>query len=267
MQHIRGTPLRLPQPRFWLSRGNFVLLLCLIAFYVFCWQFSDIDLARLVNGLPKLAGWIATGWPPDFSGFPLLLQRAAETLAMATLGTTLGMLIAGALCVFAAANMTPERWLYFPARGLLNFFRGIDSFIFALIFVAAVGLGPFAGIIGIGLHTAGIIAKLWSESIETTAPGPLEAASMTAASRTKLFSMAVLPDLSPSLSSIALYAWEANVRSSTVLGLVGAGGLGQELKNSIDLLDFKRAIAIITIILVMVTVIDQVSAHIRKRLL
>lgn len=252
---------------FWHSLRNFALLLGLIAFYIFCWRFSDIDLPRLVNGLPKLAGWIATGWPPDFSGFPLLLRRAAETLAMATLGTTLGMLLAGGLCIFAAANMTPERWLYYPARGALNFLRGIDSFIFALIFVAAVGLGPFAGIIGIGLHTAGIIAKLWSESIETTPSGPLEAAAMTAANRSKLFSMAILPDLSPSLSSIALYAWEANVRSSTVLGLVGAGGLGQELKNAIDLLDFNRAITIIGIILVMVTVIDRASAYIREKLL
>lgn len=253
--------------KFWHSRRNFVLLLAVIAFYVFCWQFSDIDLVRLANGLPKLAGWVATGWPPDFSGFPLLLVRTGETLAMATLGTTLGVLIAACFCMLASANVTPERWLYYPARSVLNFLRGIDSFVFALVFVAAVGLGPFAGILGIGLHTAGIIAKLWSEAIETTTPGPLEAAAMTSASRTKLFSMAILPDVSPSLSSTMLYAWEANVRSSTVLGLVGAGGLGQELKNSIDLLDFNRVLTIIGLILVLVTVIDLISAALRRRLL
>ena len=138
--------------------------------------------------------------------------------------------------------------------------------IFALLFVAAVGLGPFAGVLGIGLHSAGTIAKLWSEAIEAVEPGPLEAAALTGANRLKVISYALLPDILPNLTSITLYVWEFNVRSSTVLGVVGAGGIGQELKNSVDLLDFARLFTIILIILAMVTAIDQFSAWLRRRL-
>lgn len=234
---------------------------------VLCWYAAQIDIGRLINGLPRLAGWIAAGWPPETAGLPLLLWRAVETVAMATLGSLLGVLIAAPVCILAARNITPEPWLYHPARAILNFLRGIDSFVFALIFVAAVGLGPFAGVIGIGLHSAGIVAKLWSEQIETAPPGPLEAAALTGASRFKLLVFSVLPDSMPGLSSAVLYTWESNVRSSTVLGIVGAGGLGQELKNAVDLLNFHRVITIIAITLIMVTIIDQISAYLRRKLM
>ncbi|MGL4239645.1 MAG: PhnE/PtxC family ABC transporter permease, partial [Beijerinckiaceae bacterium] len=113
---------------------------------------------------------------------------------------------------------------------------------------------------------AGSIAKLWAEAIETSQPGPAEAAAMSGAGRLKIFLHAQLPDVKPQLASIMLYLWEFNVRASTVLGIVGAGGIGQELKNSIDLLLFDRVLTILVIILVMVTVIDQISASLRRRL-
>ena len=128
------------------------------------------------------------------------------------------------------------------------------------------GLGPFAGVLGIALHTAGSIAKLWSEAIEAVEPGPSEAALMTGASRLKVVVHALLPDVMPSLTSILLYMWEFNVRASTVLGIVGAGGIGQELKNSVDLLLFDRVFTILLIILAMVTAIDSLSAWLRRRL-
>jgi phosphonate transport system permease protein len=156
--------------------------------------------------------------------------------------------------------------LYLPIRWFLNSLRGIDSFIFALLFVAAVGLGPFAGVLGISVHSAGTIAKLWSEAIEAVEPGPLEAAALTGANRLKIISYALLPDVLPNLASITLYVWEFNVRSSTVLGVVGAGGIGQELKNSVDLLDFARLMTIVLIIVAMVTAIDQISAKLRQHL-
>ena len=257
----------LPDQRSQLSAARFVAVLMLIgAFYAFCIYFAEIDLRRLWDGLPRLAQWAVRAWPPDFSDLPELLTRAAETVAMATLGTTLGAFIAAPLCLLAARNVAPSVILYLPARWLLNILRGIDSFVFALLFVAAVGLGPFAGVLGVGLHAAGSIAKLWSENIETVEPGPIEAAFMTGAGRLKVVFHALLPDVMPSLASIGLYIWEFNIRASTVLGIVGAGGIGQELKSSIDLLDFPRVFAILIIILVMVTIIDQVSASVRRRL-
>jgi phosphonate transport system permease protein len=241
-------------------------LLLLLLVYGFSLYFIDFDLGRLWDGLPRLAHWAAKAWPPDTSDLAVLIERAIETVAMAVVGTTIGVVIAMPCCILAAQNITPSGLLYTPMRWFLNALRGIDSFIFALLFVAAVGLGPFAGVLGIGLHSAGTIAKLWSEAIEAVEPGPLEAAALTGANRLKVISYALLPDVLPNLTSITLYVWEFNVRSSTVLGVVGAGGIGQELKNSVDLLDFARLFTIILIILAMVTMIDQFSARLRRGL-
>jgi phosphonate transport system permease protein len=241
-------------------------LLLLMLVYGLSLYFVDFDLYRLWGGLPRLAHWAAKAWPPDLSELDVLGERAIETVAMAIVGTTIGIVIATPCCILAAQNITPSPLLYTPVRWFLNILRGIDSFIFALLFVAAVGLGPFAGVLGVGLHSAGSIAKLWSEAIEAVEPGPLEAAALTGANRLKVIRYALLPDVLPNLTSIVLYVWEFNVRSSTVLGLVGAGGIGQELKNSVDLLDFARLFTIILIILAMVTLIDQFSAWLRRKL-
>jgi phosphonate transport system permease protein len=241
-----------------------LLALLVLAVYWACFRFAEVDLERLVRGLPRLLNWAARSWPPDFSDPETLFTRAAETLAMATLGTTLGSAIAIPICLLAANNTTPNVVTYNASRIFLNVLRGIDSFVFALLFVAAVGLGPFAGLLGIGVHSAGSIAKLWSEAVETAVAGPVEAATLTGASKIKVFVFALLPDVMPSLVSTLLYIWEFNVRASTVLGIVGAGGIGQELKNNIDLLDFPRVFAIVSVILVMVTVIDRISAWIRR---
>jgi phosphonate transport system permease protein len=250
------------------SRLRFLAILLLIAaLYAVCLHYAEIDLARLWRGLPKFAHWAAQAWPPNLADLRILLFRAAQTVAMATIGTTLAVIVAAPLCLVAARNVTPESVFYYPARGLLNFLRGIDSFVFALLFVAAVGLGPFAGVLGVALHSAGSVAKLWSEAIETIEPGPLEAVAMTGAGRLEIVFYALLPDVLPALLSTSLYIWEFNIRSSTVLGLVGAGGIGQDLKNAVDLLDFPSVATIILIILGMVTAVDQLSAWLRRRLI
>lgn len=261
---------RYPEPpRVLLSGGRIRFvggLVAVTAFYAACVHFAQIDFDRLWTGLPRLVQWSLRAWPPAFDELDLLLARAAETLAVATVGTTLGIAIAVPLCALASRNVTPMGPLYYPARWLLNLLRGIDSFVFALLFVAAVGLGPFAGVLGVGLHSAGSIAKLWSETIETVQPGPLEACAMTGANRIKIIAYALLPDVLPNLCSISLYVWEFNVRASTILGVVGAGGIGQELKNSVDLLLFPRVFAILLIIVTMVMAIDHLSAWLRRRL-
>lgn len=234
--------------------------------YAVCLHVAQVDFAKLWAGLPRLANWAARSWPPDLSELPTLAYRAAETVAMGTVGTTFGALLAVPVCLLAARNITPSPWLNIPARSILNILRGIDSFVFALIFVAAVGLGPFAGVLGVALHAAGTIAKLWSEAIETAEAGPIEAVSVTGASKLKVVRYALIPDVLPSLSSTLLYMWEWSIRASTILGVVGAGGIGQELKNSIDLLAFDRALTILLLILAMVSVIDGISAAIRRRL-
>jgi phosphonate transport system permease protein len=243
-----------------------VLLVLAVIGYALCLKVAQVDFGRLWEGLPRLARWAARAWPPDLTEVGVLSLRAAETVAMGTVGTSFGALIAIPLCLLAARNVTPSSILRLPARGLLNALRGIDSFIFALILVAAVGLGPFAGVLGLALHAAGSIAKLWSETLETAEPGPVEAVTMSGAGRLKVIRYALLPDVLPSLSSITLYFWEWSVRASTVLGVVGAGGIGQELKNSVDLLAFDRVLTILVLIIIMVTVIDGISGWLRRRL-
>jgi phosphonate transport system permease protein len=253
----------------WLSigRARFILVVvALAAFYSLCWQLARVDPGKPLTGLPKMASWAAKAWPPALDELPVLLLRAAETVAMAALGTTGAALLALPLAVLAARNVTPSMTLYYPTRWFLNALRGIDSFVFALLFVAAVGLGPFAGVLGITLHTWGSTAKLWAEAIENIPAGPLEAAAVTGASRVKVLAFALVPDVAPVMLSIGLFWWEFNVRASTVLGVVGAGGIGQELKNSMDLLDFPRLLTILALILVMVTVIDHGSQWLRRRL-
>jgi phosphonate transport system permease protein len=212
----------------------------LAAVYAACVWAVQPDLPRLWAGLPRLAGWLAGAFPPDFSGLGDLLRRAAETVAIATLGTTLAALLALPLAVMAARPVAPLPALYHPARALLDALRGVDGFVFALVFVAAVGLGPFAGMLGVALHSAGSIGKLWSEALEAADLAPVEA---------------------------ALYVWDFNIRASTVLGLVGAGGLGQELKNAVDLLDFARVLAVLAIVVALVLAADRLSAALRRRLL
>ena len=241
--------------------------LLFIGFYSACLRLARVDPPRLLAGLPKMARWAAKAWPPETAGLDLLLLRAAETVAMAAVGTSIATVLALLVCVFAARNLTPSPLLYYPARWLLNVLRGVDSFVFAILFVAAVGLGPFAGVLGIGLHTWGSMAKLYAEAIETIEQGPLDAAMLTGANRLKVVAYALLPDILPGLASTTLFWWEFNVRASTVLGVVGAGGIGQELKNSMDLLDFPRLFTILLLILAMVTAIDRASAWLRARLL
>ncbi|MFN7594537.1 MAG: PhnE/PtxC family ABC transporter permease, partial [bacterium] len=143
----------------------------------------------------------------------------------------------------------------------------IDGFVFALIFVAAVGLGPFAGMLGVALHSAGSLGKLWSEALEAADPAPMEAARSAGAGRAQAAAVILLPETFPQTASAALYVWEFNIRASTVLGLVGAGGIGQELKNAVDLLDFNRVLAILALIVAMTLAADRLSAALRARLL
>lgn len=242
------------------------LVVVLIVLYGLCWQLAQVDLIKLADGLPKLGHWLAQAWPPDVAELPLFAQRMGETMAMAALGTTAAALLALPMAVLASRNITPFPKLYYPARWVLNALRGIDSFVFALLFVAAVGLGPFAGVLGIALHTWGSAAKLFADHIENAGTGPLEAVRTTGAGRGTAIVYALLPDLLPVLLSTTLFWWEFNVRASTVLGVVGAGGIGLELKNSMDLLDFSRLFTIIALILVVVTLLDQLSGWLRKRL-
>lgn len=249
--------MRLARPLGWAA---FLLLLAASVWVV------APDPARLASGLPRLAMWLGGAWPPDFSGPADLARRAAETVGIATLGTLAAAVLALPLALLGARPVTPGALPYHGARGVLDALRGVDGFVFALIFVAAVGLGPFAGMLGVALHSAGSVAKLWSEAAEAADPRPQEAVLAVGGTRLHVALYALVPQTLPQTASALLYVWEFNIRASTVLGLVGAGGLGQELKNAVDLLDFNRVLAILIVIVALTLAADRISAALRRSL-
>jgi phosphonate transport system permease protein len=248
------------------SLGRVLAGLAAAAFFIVCVRVSEVDPGSLLRGLPRLAHWAATAWPPYVDDVGVFLYRAFETLAVASVATATAAVMALPLSLLIARTTAPSGCIMLLCRWLANACRAIDTVIFAILFVAAVGLGPFAGVLGMVVHSLGVIAKLNAEAIETLPEAPIEAAAMSGAGRIKLVSYAVVPLCIPRLSSNALYVWEANVRTSTVLGIVGAGGIGTEIKAAIDLLDFNKLLTLSAIVLVMVTVIDQLSAGLRRRL-
>lgn len=261
---------RYVEPRFNLfsptTFKHFLVAALCVAFFLQCVMLAQVDVGALIEGMPRLARWAAKAWPPYLGDLDRMFLRAAETVAIATVATFAATLVAFPLSIFISRNLGSPAWLAIPIRGFINGLRGVDTVVFAILFVAAVGLGPFAGVLGMTLHAIGVIAKLNSEAIETLPQAPLEAAALSGAGQTKIVTYAVLPASLPNLASISLYVWEANVRTSTILGIVGAGGIGIEIKAAIDLLDFQKLFTLTAIVLLMVTVIDQLSSMLRRRL-
>lgn len=244
----------------------YLIVLALAAAFIACLRIAEVDPVRLAEGLPRMGRWAATAWPPYLTDLDRFLYRALETVSIATVATVVATIVAFPLSILISKNIVASNLIATPVRGFLNALRGIDTVVFAILFVAAVGLGPFAGVLGMTLHAIGVIAKLNSEAIEILPRPPLEAVELSGANRTKLVMFAVLPASLPNLASTSLYVWEANVRTSTILGIVGAGGIGIEIKSAIDLLDFQKLFTLTVIVLCMVTVIDQISAFLRRRL-
>jgi phosphonate transport system permease protein len=248
----------------WARRGFWIILLG--ALLVASWRQSRVDLWELLRRLPVLADWLALLWPPNLAELQSFLEALWETLAIAIVGTALALVAAIPLAIGVARTTAPVPWLAIPLRLLLNVLRAIDTLIFALFFVAVVGLGPFAGVLGIALHTTGSMGKLLAEVLETIPQETLDGVEATGAGRLRTFVFAVLPEALPGLAGVALYLWEFNVRSSVILGIVGAGGIGYELLVSIKMFDFPRLATLLLLVLVMVSAIDAASAWLRRRL-
>lgn len=255
-----------------IGRYLFVALALVLIFWGSA-RLAEVDMGRLVRNLPKMGLWVGQMFPPyTFRQPPTgqelgnYLHSALQTVAIATIGTAAAALLALIPAVLATRSLTPSLLLSYPIRWFLNILRSIDSFIFALYFVAAVGLGPFAGVLGVALHTWGSMAKLYAENLENAQMGPVEAVEAAGVGRIKTWLYALAPDVMPSLVSVTLYFWEFNVRASIALGIIGAGGIGQDVKNAIDLLNFPHLGALLLIIVIMVTIIDQISARLRQSL-
>ncbi|MDP6785638.1 MAG: phosphonate ABC transporter, permease protein PhnE [Rhodospirillales bacterium] len=206
-------------------------------------------------------------WPPDFSDLGTLLLSMLETIEIAVLGTLLAILLSIPTGLFSARNIAPNVGLYMVARTITIFFRAVPEFIMAMILVIAVGFGAMPGVIALGLHTMGFLAKFYAEDMEHVSVGPIEALGSMGASRLQVLAFAVVPQIMPSFVGNNLYILDRNVRMATMLGIVGAGGIGYELQSSFRMFEYPRVSAIIFIIFATIFVIDMVSSAIRKKVL
>lgn len=240
-------------------------LAIILVILIYSGQQSDLSVIELIQGGGNMADYISRYFPPDFTDWRLYLQDTIETIAMGLWGTILAAVVAVPLAVFASENLCPS-WIVFPIRRALDAMRAINEVVFALIFVVAVGLGPFAGVLALFVHTAGTLGKLFSEAIEAIDPGPVEGIRATGASKLQEIVFGVIPQVLPLWTSFTLYRFEANVRSASVLGIVGAGGIGVSLYQSFRSFKYPKVCAILIFLIVAVAVIDTVSSKLRQRL-
>ncbi len=225
----------------------------------------DANPARLVRGLPWMWDFVRRMVPPDLRVLQSALTGAVGTIEIAFLGTALAAALAVPLGFLSARNVAPPA-VYYAVRTALNFFRSIDTLVYALLFVAAVGLGPFPGMLAVVAYTTTSLAKLYSETIEGIEPGPVDAIRATGATRLQVLRFGVLPQVLPLFLSYVLYRFESNVRAATVLGFVGAGGIGLYLQTYLRMIDYPAASTVLLVTVVMVMLVDFASARIRARL-
>ena len=232
----------------------------------FIYGLVDLDFSpsRLFNGLSQL-GWIGMMMiPPDpGSSLPLYLKAMGETLSIALLGTTLAAVLALPVSLFAARNVVPSNILRFPVRRFLDSIRGVDTLIWALVWINVVGLGPFAGVLAIAVSDFGAFGKLFSEAIEGTDQKQVEGIRASGGSALHEIRFGLMPQVLPVIAGQVLYFIESNTRSATIIGIVGAGGIGLQLAEQIRVLEWQKVSFLILMILVAVAAIDFISGKLR----
>jgi len=226
---------------------------------------TELSLARMIEGLPYMWDFLRRMFPPDLSVLGNALRGAVQTIQIAVVGTTVAALLALPAGFAAARNASPP-WLFYGARFLLNVFRAVDTLVYALFFVAAVGLGPFPGVLAVVVYTATVLAKLYSEAIEAIDPGPVEAVRATGATSLQVLRWGVLPQLVPQFLSFTLYRFETNTRAAAVLGFVGAGGIGFYIQTYLRLLNYPAAATVLLVLIGLVMIVDFASSRVRARL-
>lgn len=225
-----------------------------------------LDPRRLGEGVPALLTITGEMLPPDFARWQQWLRPLLDTLAMSIGGTVLAIGLSFPLAFLAARNTTPHASVYQSARMVLNALRAIPELIMGIIFVAAVGFGALPGVLALGLHSVGMVGKFFAEAIEHVDPKPVEAARAAGATELQVVWRAVLPQVLPQMADTTIYRWEYNFRASTVMGAVGAGGIGLELMGSLRLMDYQQVSAILLCILVCVTIVDAIGGWLRRQL-
>lgn len=227
------------------------------------WEGADIRPGALVEYWPNMVRFADGFFPPAFGDWRFYVEEMLVTVQIAVWGTFLSIVLSIPFGILSSENMVPW-WIYQPVRRLMDSFRAINEMVFAMLFVVAVGLGPFAGVLALFIHTTGVLAKLFSEAVEAVDPRPVEGIRATGAGWLQEVVFGVIPQVIPLWISYSLYRFESNVRSATVLGIVGAGGIGQVLWEYIRGFYYAETAAVMIIIIVSVSLLDLLSQRLRK---
>ncbi len=252
-----------PPRNWWLIGAVVAAVVAMTAWSARGIGFSLIELVCNAGGGARL---LSESWPPDFSYLPRLAGPFMETLNIAIVGTVIGGIVAVPIAVLAARNLTLGRFVWLLDRNFMNILRTLPDLFWAMLFATAVGFGPVAGALALSVFTVAVISKLWSESLESIDMGLPEAVQAAGGTWLQMLRFGAIPQAMQHYVSYALYAFELNVRSSMVLGLVGAGGIGMILETQRANFEYERVAMIILLVLVAVLIIEEISEAIRRRL-
>jgi phosphonate transport system permease protein len=244
--------------------GGYMVAAGALALFVFGLWYLDFSLTKTIKGLAQFGWIIGLMLPPNpGSALPSYLSAMGETLSIALLGTTLAAVVALPISLLAARNVVPSALLRFPTRRFFDSIRGVDTLIWALVWINVVGLGPFAGVLAIATSDFGAFGKLFSEAIETADRGPVEGVRAAGGGPLHEIRFGLMPQVLPVIAGQVLYFIESNTRSATIIGIVGAGGIGLQLSEQIRVLEWQHVSFLILMILAAVAAIDFVSKRLR----
>lgn len=244
---------------------NLAMLLIIVGVYIWALQGLKVDLELLKNSGPYIIDFIVRLFPPDWKVVDIAIKALIETIQMSVWGTSIGAILSVPIAIASANNVAPL-WLRWLANLLQNAVRSVPSIILGLIFVAATGLGAPAGTLALSIYTIGYLAKFYQQAIEAVDSRSLESLQVIGASRIQIAQYAILPQVLPLVLGYTLWMFEYNIRAASVLGVVGAGGIGFQLKSYIDGFEYTKATTMMLVLLVVVTVIDVVSSKLRRHL-
>ncbi len=262
-QALHTMPSRFERP----SLGSFAMTIGIFLFFIWSVQRTGVSLTEFVQGLPQMGRLVREMLPPSTARLEAVGKALLETFQMAFVGTVVGVLISVPIAVMATRHLTPHPALYHLARNLIAFARTVPDLLWALLFIVSVGLGPFAGTLAIIVDKIGFCGRFFAEAMEEADRGPQEALSAIGADKLSLVACAVIPAALPSFINTSLFCLEKATRSSVVLGLVGAGGIGIELKVAMDMFNYDEAATIILAIFVLVIFVERASALLRRRIM
>jgi phosphonate transport system permease protein len=247
------------------SIKNLSIIVALIITYGWALKGLEIDATTLVSSWPYMTAFISGLWPPNLAIIDVAIKALIETIQMSLWGTTIGAIISVPIAICSARNIAPK-WLQWLANFIQNAVRSVPSIVLGLLFVSATGLGAPAGTLALGIYTIGYLAKFYQEAIESVEVRSIESLQVGGASWLQVAQYGIFPQVLPLALGYTLWMFEYNIRAASVLGVVGAGGIGFELVNYIRDTQYNKATTMMLVLLVVVTVIDLISSKWRQRL-